>query len=353
MDITVSVPPKALLFGEYGVLLGFPAYVVTLTRPQFIVSVELLPHTTGTNGPQQVTVFSKFFAEGRLDFPFRLPTGTRDNTTAGSNRHVRFFRGILFPWADYLRQFATVQITIKGGWPPENGMGSSSAMLAAIHAALQKLLLQKDLELDDCDMWSRLWESLTFTQPGGSGYDVAAQITAMKNAEGGVRLWRFFRPDERSLVPRITQIDVNDIDQFGVFLATHHYSDTTRSLSTARERPDFDRWCLAHGEIAVRFGAKPISGALPQLMQDSRQIATKQGLFQGLDGASHPLKNLMQILEKASIQYKSMGAGYGDLLWVAATTAKLRTLPHPDGQRSLADDVVFSFLQSAGGKANE
>lgn len=311
----LEVPPKAMLFGEYGVLQGFPAVAAVLPHPR--MRLELSLEKGGVPG---IRVRSAFFSGGILTLP---PAPAPENFMG----HERFWAAVIAPWANELVGFSSVEVTVHEAWSPSLGLGSSSALLAGVHT-----MLARALHLGDKAPVERLQASLRHTQPGGSGYDVAIQSAALAAPRPSV--WSFHPGWVVEPVP------VDELRGLGLFLATHCYADTAQALVGHGRDPRAACWRQAHGQLAERFLANPSAAVLPELMAVSREIAVAQGI---LPQSECVLGRLVRLLDSRGIPFKSMGSGLGDMLWLAATRRDLVGLIHPVSGDDLCNSVVFDF----------
>lgn len=321
----VFVPAKALLFGEYGVLWGYPALVIGFYNPHFYVEMEAFPSQPGLGC---VTVESGFFPSGRFVFrDWNLPQGDC------------FFSKIFLLWKTELLHWHTTFRVVQN-FSPRLGFGSSGALIVAVAYLLQKKTSPKKPLLESY-LWPRVSAALLAVQGRGSGYDVAVQLRLTlehlgqlpKNLNTGW-LWKYQRPqslENKDLQPLAAP---SQIEGWGCFVQTGIYAPTAALL--ARDPAIDKNNAIQHGEICVGFLKEqaPLH-ALPQFMERSLEVGTKQGIT-----AAHieKLRQLYNTLKEHSIPFKTMGAGHGDCLWVLAPR---NTLLQKCGLAPT--DIVFSF----------
>ncbi len=338
----VKVPAKGMLFGEYGVLSGYPAVAVTFPECHFQIDFEW--HNASPDRPA-LEVESAFLPENSLhiqtEFLNELQRMKVQNDVPflrhlypHSLRHQCFFTALLFPYL-HLFQTHSLKVCIRNSFAPELGFGSSSALLAAFHQVLygahekgcEKSFAQDGNFLQDMlsseNFWHKIWTSLAMAQGGGSGYDVACQLAAGQSA--GTQMWVY----EKGLVPKIRQIphvQAGKKIDLGVFLATGICSDTALEIQNFRKNAlksaDFSK---RHGKIALDFLENPCNEVLPELMRRSREISFEQGILPLPENETR-FGRLQNELLKNNISYKSMGAGAGDCLWVLASQQQINAL---------------------------
>lgn len=250
-----SVPGKAMLFGEYGVLAGLPALVAICPAHCVDVSLAFCENPRGLSG---VCVESAFFSEKSIFIAHAalealhqkmLPSGLPDTierlqsieklqdreilkaceeVTTHENFSLRdmcFFSALLLPYWPLIRARlcarTLLRVTVHEAFSPAFGLGSSSALLAGVHLGLRSLL--RDMLPESWShnspsllshskshrasesLWPALRTSLQLAQGFGSGYDVGIQLTsAWKNGQprpANMSLWSYWWPGAAQ-VPR-------------------------------------------------------------------------------------------------------------------------------------------------------
>ncbi len=331
----VTVPAKAMLWGEYGVLGGGPAVAISLPQFEFVCDFEV---SERQNENVALFVESEFLANGSVS----VLQSDLFNITAQSDRDIRFFAGACAPWKS-LFQNHSVRMKVVRSFAPSLGFGSSSALIAALHRVFARMLWGTSKILDEKLFWQRVFDSLLRVQGGGSGYDVAVQSAALhfqdEEACQCVRAWQFSRCDD---IPFLAEICIPDVSNFGFFLATHVYSDTAKAIQKSVGEKRF--WD-AHAEIARAFLENPCKDVLAGLMSRSRCIAREQGILPSANDGT-PFAELCFVLDNWQIPWKHMGSGLGDCVWVAASSHALASAIHPVTCRPLLEEIVFQFSEN-------
>ncbi len=324
--ISFYVPAKAMLFGEYGVLYLGKAIALTFYQHSFHIDIQLQP----TQSSGKVIVKSLFFTENPLEF------NLTDNLNSSDNRDLCFFKNLLHPWNQHLKN-KNLYIEIKNSFNPDLGFGSSSALIAGISKGLWKLLFNDIEFLDNEQFWSSVRESLNRIQGSGSCYDVAVQLAASQEDIPTVKtqLWLFQNRHESS-IPIIKNITLSDrIENYGFFIKTSVYSDTSNILKGFHSQEKKKEFAAQHALLADKFIEDSSLLHTISLMKQSLKIAQKQELI------PKNILNLNKLLDKLNdlqIPYKTMGAGHGDCLWVLYDRHKfIKEFAIPDS------DIPFAF----------
>ncbi|MDR0406891.1 MAG: hypothetical protein LBH38_02295 [Holosporales bacterium] len=287
-----SMPGKALLFGEYGLLLGLPGVAVTFSD----FRVEVSCTVQGTDTSPVIRVHSAFLKEKIL--------------IVDSFEGADFFQGVLAPYEDVLiklrKNKKDLTIAVEKSFPPHLGFGSSSALLASIHAFLFGYLCN-DPPLASSLFFQRLRESLNRIQGTGSGYDATLQLAAKDLSSP--QLWMYKRTHD-AVLPEFCPITVQHAPQehvhFGTILGTYLYAETKAALKKFSEEKCFSH-ARAHGALAESFLKDPNVAHLSPLIAQAHSIQQQQGILPDMD--------LIQNLRQENIPFKSLGAGFGDCLW--------------------------------------
>jgi mevalonate kinase len=335
----ISVPGKAMLFGEYGVLFGGPAVAVTL--PGLAVSLRLRI-AARADGAQSVLVRSAFFPSGGIAFSMD------DDARESDGRHLRFFASILEPYRTELRGH-DLEIEVVRAFSPTFGFGSSSAILVGVHRLL-RAALRLNIEEDGARV-ERMFAALAVLQPRASGYDVAIQDAALCRGGEGVSVeapsedgpvfWMFQRGCDAASTRVVAPLGCRVDGRFGLLLSTGCYSDTAQVVERFSSAGN-ECFAAQHRRLAEEFLRHPVPESLPHLFARSREVAREQGILPH-PGEGGPLAELCRLLDHSGLQYKTMGAGGGDSLWVLVRRESLREMIHPVTGRPLCDEVSFDF----------
>ena len=327
---TVHVPAKALLFGEYGVMYGYDALAVTFWEHTF--SIEVSFRKTGNNS---LEVKSDYFDSGFLKIENVFET--QDNFSFLS-KSERFFRSLFIPWQSFLRD-NSFRISILHSYPKSLGFGSSSAIIASFISTLLIYLKEsfhdKENYIVEEDIWKRLYRTLELSQFRGSGYDIAVQRASLQEGKNIKMLPSFWKFRMNSFnKPYLDKVELsNSVRDFGCFVKTGIYSDTSEAIGTFESLRHKDKveFAKSHGELASEFLAEPNLAQLESLMRRSVTLAKKQNILKVKE------TSLLNKLENNDIAYKTLGAGLGDCIWVLESPERLTSL----GFKS--SDIVYCF----------
>ncbi|MDR1910308.1 MAG: hypothetical protein LBQ26_00495 [Holosporales bacterium] len=295
-----SLPGKALLFGEYGLLLGSPGVVVTL--PAFRMQVSCVVQDASST--PVIQIYSAFLKTGRATL------------RSDALEENGFFQGILAPYKAMLEQFYAngkdFVITIEKGFPPHLGVGSSSALLASLHAFLFDYLSQgQEAPLTSPVFFHHLHDSLKRIQGTGSGYDATVQLAASQMSHP--QLWRYQQPPITP-VPDFAPI-TGSSGHYGTLLATQVYANTKVALAQF-SKEKHAKYAQAHAALAEAFLKDPCPDRCPTLIAKAQHIQKQQGHLPNID--------LINNLERARVPFKSLGAGFGDCVWSPWTARQLQ-----------------------------
>jgi mevalonate kinase len=327
----VRVPAKAMLWGEFGVLYGGKAIVATLPHPLFVCEFEVFQRQSADD--VVFSIVSDFFPSGKMD----LHHAEIANSESSVSSEKRFFFGIAHPFRDVFKNYRVV-LRVPTSFAPSLGFGSSSALLAASHRVLCRLRDSSLLEWNSPSFWNGVFESLSLSQGGGSGYDVAVQAasaifdTETARVSESPRFWIYRKT---AALPIVEQIEFPLYQKFGVLVASHVYSQTSKVFVDPSKN---ELWAQEHAALAERFLSAPESSE--ELMKCSRELALRQGLW---NSQETDFGKVCSELNALGVPWKTMGAGRGDCLWVGATRHALSAGRHPLTGRSLADEIVFDF----------
>ncbi len=153
--VIVSAPGKLFLFGEYSVLLGYPAIITAVNRRMQVSMEERGDSRILVRAPE---VGLREFTELSLDRP-----------TSG----VQFLAATLIEWKKVTGQVLGLDIDISSSFTDQVGLGSSAALTIACLKGLAELT---DHSLDPSELFQRGFQVVHNVQGGGSGADLASAI---------------------------------------------------------------------------------------------------------------------------------------------------------------------------------
>lgn len=362
----LRVPGKAMLFGEYGALMCGTVAAVACGSVFFEIEVTLDTSIL----PGVCIVESSFLDSGSLLLDFNQI----DFQFSEMSTQHSFFKAIVLPWKKEIVDLKSgIRIQVLKSFSPSLGLGSSSAILAAVHFAFSKLILGNTNCVDfkelsesktfaiENSFWNKAMQSLHLMQGKGSGYDVAVQLASMQivdSANGNVaqitphshdllfkyrlNYWLNSADKNQFISPFLSLIPVSTIRKtnllkstpMGFLLGSGIYSSTTQALKTHKSA----NFMIANSQLAADFfeGKRPLC----ELMAESRQLSLAEGLWGNIDSSYHQLA--LQ-LEENRIHFKSMGSGYGDCFWIAENPERLQGLNHVITGKPLIESVVHVF----------
>jgi mevalonate kinase len=314
-NVQIYTPAKALLFGEYGVLLGGKAIVVTFFDFYFHISLTLKQQ----HHLNSIVVKSKFFENEIIQFSL---TSLSSFNTIKDNKNLFFFYQLLQPWQKHLNHYQ-LEIEILQSYSPTLGFGSSSAIIASISKGLWQLFYNNTENfLESSVFWTKVRQSLFNIQTSGSCYDIAVQLAASQEniAKQKSKLW-LFQNQKNSCVPKIEAFSINlPIKKLGCFVATQIYSETTHALKIFNQDAKKLDYATKHSALADKFqGCKNLQD-VAALLDNSLALSTEQNIIP--KNNSH-LNSTIYVLNENKISFKTMGAGHGDCLWVLASRESL------------------------------
>lgn len=342
--LSVSVPGKALLFGEYGVMRGGEAVVVPLPAYRMGLSISF-------SAPEEKPVhhFVSRFLPERLALDQSELEGL---LLSESESELRNFACYLSGFREYLSKSA-VAAEVNASFAPSLGFGTSSALLACFHIALSEFVYAKkgSAQLEIKNYWQRLYDSLLRLQGHGSGYDVAVQawfalccsdqrstsLLRFKNLSHGQALsFNGFEPE----IARIS-VESNDLRQFGCFVETGVRSDTRAVLRSAMRKVLPEEFFAAQSDFARQFLQNPTSAQARRLCREASALARRSELL--------PQRTEIEIFvsecERLDIPWKTMGAGHGDCLWVMASRSAIESIIRKISAQSLKVRHAFEDEQ--------
>jgi mevalonate kinase len=348
--LELSVPGKAMLFGEYGVLSGGRAVAVLLG--DFRMALEF-----SWCSPQPRA--GVFFESDFLERPVSLAVADlssfstqRDAEILNPNFNAREKRNLscyVSGYSDFLRNYL-LTARVKKSFSPQFGFGSSSALLVAFQSALFHFFCRENILNER--YWDNLYAALLMLQKKGSGYDVAVQSWAVAqeqnlgvNGAGSVsaRIVLFenkeiqqnkFRPEVR-LLP----LERCVLRRFGCFVQTGVYSNTRAVLDSSARLLRSEPFISQQRRWADAFIDEPTYEHCQDLCRASSQQARELGL---LPQTSDVLA-FVNACDAENIAWKTMGAGHGDCLWVMASRECINELISRTGAASLS--VCFAFSE--------
>lgn len=339
----MCVPGKALLFGEYGLLLGREALGIVLTLPSFSfrVRVSTLPRIldahSGLPALPFLEVKSAFLGpEGLVASWSRFAAWCDEAMRAQLEwtSHERYFFSVLFPFRRRLEKAkCSVRVEVLESFDPSLGLGSSSALLVAVHEGLRRTLSPSDParlcasppvgDPFQTSVFEAALESIQMFQGRGSGYDAQVQAAALGTLS----------PRVYAVVPGVRCDDVTseafaawqrDLDEGHAGFSLHPsgtYAPTAQLLAQFKGAA-WEHAALAH---AWRQGGFRLS-LLPELFERSRALAAKQGLFGDPGGR---FAALCGALQQGQVAFKTTGSGHGDALLCLSVPAQTSHLAPP------------------------
>lgn len=392
-----SVPAKAMLFGEYGVLTGGPALAVTWSSFSVMLEARLLTKADvrAPNVPCGVRFSSALLGPD-------LVVDAQGRPVAGGSS------GPQSPAAFVSRALATLieifgpppsglELNVQNAYPPRLGFGSSSALVVALYLAFLEAHCPGSVrqptgtrgandEVAGSDSqvlkewpqhWPRLLRVLHAAQGKGSGYDVAVQFWAALSGHliSGPKLW-LFRPGPRpsgqtghnpnnpptawpALAPMVKELHCplfwRGCGSFVESLVTAPTAHVLAGLNEVDAEPHLNRHTECAEEALQIFENTRVwddwvhsGGALPHplsgVVSRCLELAREQGI------ADH-VEPLMQSTAWAHVLsewqgrfpvFKTMGAGRGDCVWVlSARPAQERKEAGAAAVCSAGPSVIF------------
>jgi len=318
----ISVPGKALLFGEYGVMRGGDAVVVTL--PEFRMALDF----SFASGEEDA---SHQFASDFLSGSIHLKSNQIEEFLAlETNDERRNFACYLSGFRAHLVG-VSVAAEVVASFSPSLGFGSSSALLACFHIALaEQFFAQSGMAQVGIDKyWQRLFDSLLRLQGRGSGYDVAVQVWSALHfpTQSHARVLQFKNKGYSSALnlnsfePEISSLSIGqtELRRLGCFVETGVRSDTRSVLKNTLRKELPERFFEAQTALARQFLQDPTSLRAAQLCREAAALALRADLLP----QTSEIQNFVAACERAEIPWKTMGAGHGDCLWVMATRSEI------------------------------
>lgn len=334
----VSVPGKALLFGEFGVMRGGPAVAVCL--PQFRMDVEFSFEATQSQAMHSFE--SRFFSSVIQVYQSQI-------TKLLSDKRESEERNLACYLSSFEKQISRFSVNAKviESFSPALGFGTSSALLVAFSVALERRLrmLPAGEKFIEPDFWQRLYDALLRLQGRGSGYDIALQAWFIENLPRQSKVVPLsfknsFLPSSQSsprFDPLIEQLKIPDseLSRMGCFVETGVHSNTREVLKQMEGRSALIPFAEKHSEIALKFIKKPTFQHAVDLCAEASELIRGMELLP----LSPSLQKFVEECDHAGVSWKTMGAGHGDCLWVLADRLTVATLAH----RAAAHQIRVRF----------
>ncbi len=335
-----TVPAKALLFGEYGLLKGGAAAVVLLPNFKFRVQFSI-GHDDFIE--RNCTLRSDFLSRDVTLNDNSLRFGDSSKLTGEQRNLYCYLSQHQCALAD-----SSLLAEIIESYSPAYGFGSSSAILTAFHLFFESLTSSAALEFTQLsrEFWRKVYASLRLLQGRGSGYDVASQVYGALLGAVHEPLFLSFNNQGQTIengiyefLPEVSRLRIShdELKRFGCFIETGIHSDTRAVLKSAHiqnlDRAFFD----SQKFFASTFVKDPSYTTAAELCLAASQVAIKYGLLP----QSPALKRFTKMCTQARLPWKTMGAGYGDCLWVMATRDELNELLKEPGVSGL--NIRFAF----------
>lgn len=325
-ETIVSVPGKALLFGEYGVMRGGEAVAVCL--PNFKMSVDF--SFTEAKAEPLYSLASDYLRRTIVVQQSKLGQFL-ESAEANEERNLACY---LSGFSEFL-QCVTLSAKVSREFAPSLGFGSSSALLSAFHIALAERFFSSNLaaQLSNSEFWRPLYTSLMSLQEGrGSGYDVALQTWAALNCkqEFAPTVLRFRdaaygQAGERAVFsPEISVVPMSatELGHMGCFVESGVRSETRRVLQNMEKGKIESGFYEQQKSFAKRFLAEPMLDNAMRLCREASFLALSYGLLP----ATYSLQSFTRRCDSLGIAWKTMGAGYGDCLWVIANRMHVESI---------------------------
>lgn len=321
----ISVPGKALLFGEYGVMQGGSAVAVSL--PQYRMDVEF--SFMRSEGEIKHSLESDYFPQPVTILHDQIAMHLNSNQDSEE-------RNLACYLSSYVNKLdrCCVQAEVTRSFSPSLGFGSSSALLSAFGIALYQRWSVKSAEeiLEDKTFWQNLFDSLVMLQRRGSGYDIALQswcsIRETAQCKSGAFAFRNVAYEPRCtpqqfepLISRL-QIPEEEYQSLGCFVETGVRSETRIVLRDMENKYGISDFCEKQSAIASLFIENPCLKTAQTLCREASDLSKAMGLLP----TNLKLNHFVNECDKYGISWKTMGAGFGDCLWVLAERSCIESL---------------------------
>jgi mevalonate kinase len=341
----IFVPAKALLFGEYAVLEGCPAMVYTWFHSH-VPSTHFVTLNSGgiNNGmPDSCFIFkvtkspahpdlppivirSKFWGENKISY-------SSYKKTANVDPIIDAVFSVLSTTIDLFFQWFAIDITVEQSFSPSFGFGSSSAMIVGLAKSIEWV---SGVTIQ----FSELRRVLLQYQKRGSGYDIACQYKAaiissctfIKNSTTFVeqfsqkfvqQLWEF------QLIKNNSQ-DNNLVAVVkpwfaGVYIGNSDFKHTEYANYLDYLRINPNCFIPTHVYANTKEILATFTGTQKQEVMDQQKHC--MGLLK-LNTDLDTIRHCVSLCQKIYISigmcptmpkykiYKTLGAGFGDCVWV-------------------------------------
>lgn len=335
-----KVPAKALLFGEYGLLRGGSAAAVLLPQFNFQLSFAL---DDSKNALHNFGFKSSFFSNDVCLSSDVLQSG--DTTSLIEEQRN------LYCYLSQYRQALlgrSLQAEVTEAFSPAYGFGSSSAIQAAFHLFLANLQSSNSIRFGDLDdeFWEKVYATVQLLQGGGSGYDVAVQIFgALLSSVSGPSVLSFkdsgwsVDTGKRTFSPIVSELRLanGELKKFGCFVETGIRSNTRAVLRSAHTQNLDELFFDSQKSLADEFINQPSLDSAKELCRSASLLAIKYGLLP----QTPELMRLTALCTASGLPWKTMGAGFGDCLWILASRAEVTDILKDVGASELT--IRYSF----------
>ena len=338
LTMSVSVPAKAMLFGEYGVLRGGGAVTALLQTHTMKLDFQLSQPVAGAE-------CGVLFESDYLNAPLSIPASKLESfLNSESDSEPRNLACYVSGFEELLSR-THLSARVVESFSPQLGFGTSSALLVAFQTALERFAANSLNWQPDTSQhlyWDRLYRALHLLQKKGSGYDVATQSWALNQARASAAHVAFFKNNAASgngFSPLISEVPLPTVEltQLGCFVQTGVRSDTRRVLQATSASQKLDEFCALQSRWAEDFVAHPTALNASRLCRESSVWARNLGLL----AQSEDVLRFVNACDTQGIPWKTMGAGHGDCLWVIASQERICELfSHV---RSKALTVSYAF----------
>ncbi|MEY2987693.1 MAG: hypothetical protein RJB13_1214, partial [Pseudomonadota bacterium] len=233
-------------------------------------------------------------------------------------------------------------------YSPAYGFGSSSAIQAAFHLFFQSLVSTKKTQFAELDseFWKGVYHTLKLLQGRGSGYDVATQIFGALLDHFEEPLLVSFKDQGRisesgngMFSPQVSGLSIScdELKKFGCFIETGIQSDTRSVLNNNRTRDLGGYFFDSQKNFADAFIADPQHATAVELCRASSQLALQYGLLP----ETPELIRFTNVCTALKYPWKTMGAGFGDCLWVMASREEVSEILRDSASSDL--NIRFAF----------
>lgn len=336
--LTLSIPAKAMLFGEYGVLAGGPAAVVLLDS--YLMKVQFSLESAGHKSPS-VCFESDFF-----ETPLHVLCGDLSELiNASDESEARNLACYLSGFSEFLKH-NSLRANVLKSFSPDLGFGTSSALLVAFQFALATFAESIKSETDSLNAayWQRLYQALLCLQKKGSGYDVAAQSwAALQSVSTHGRVVRVdhLGLHHGSFHPSITPLEIekSQLRGFGCFVRTGVRSETRRVVQSTTNQQKNEFFYQQQKHWAESFLQSPTRVKVVELCKESSHWARRWGLLPD----DSWVQDFTEACDAQNVAWKTMGAGQGDCLWVVAERNRVEDIIRTIKASQLS--VAFDFAE--------